>query len=133
MLDASIALAWCFNDEITAEVDALLDRVRLHGAVVPSLWHLELGNGLLAAERRGRAIEGGMSVRLELFERLRIEIDPETTARAWREILVLAKAERLTLYDASYLELAVRRGLPLATRDAELGSAAKRAGIVVMP
>jgi predicted nucleic acid-binding protein len=133
VLDASIALAWCFDDEASPATEALLDQVRTHGAVVPTLWHLELGNVLLAAERRGRTIEGGIVVRLSLFARLPIEIDVETSGRAWRETLVLARAERLTLYDSAYLELAVRRGLPLATRDQDLAAAAKRAAVTILP
>jgi predicted nucleic acid-binding protein len=133
VLDASIALAWCFDDEASPATEALLDQVRTHGAVVPTLWHLELGNVLLAAERRGRTIEGGIVVRLSLFARLPIEIDVETSGRAWRETLVLARAERLTLYDSAYLELAVRRGLPLATRDQDLAAAAKRVAVAILP
>lgn len=105
VLDASIALARCFDDEASPATEALLDQVRTHGAVVPTLWHLELGNVLLAAERRGRTIEGGIVVRLSLFARLPIEIDVETSGRAWRETLVLARAERLTLYDSAIWSL----------------------------
>ena len=133
VLDASIALAWCFDDEASAATEALLDQVRTHHAVVPTLWHLELGNVLLAAERRGRTIKGGIVVRLSLFARLPIEIDVETSGRAWRETLVLARAERLTLYDGAYLELAMRRGLPLATMDQDLAVAAKRVAVAVLP
>jgi len=133
VLDASIALAWCFDDEASPATEALLDQVKTHGAVVPTLWHLELGNVLLAAERRGRTIEGGIVVRLSLFARLPIEIDVETSGRAWRETLVLARAERLTLYDSAYLELAVRRGLPLATRNQDLAAAAKRVAVSILP
>lgn len=133
VLDASTALAWCFDDEASPATEALLDQVRTHGAVVPTLWHLELGNVLLAAERRGRTIEGGIVVRLSLFARLPIEIDVETSGRAWRETLVLARAERLTLYDSAYLELALRRGLPLATRDQDLAAAAKRVAVAILP
>lgn len=133
VLDASIALAWCFDDEASPATEALLDEVSTHGAVVPTLWHLELGNVLLAAERRGRTVQGGIVVRLRLFARLPIETDVETSERAWRETLVLARAEQLTLYDGAYLELAVRRGLPLATKDRDLAAAAKRVAVAVWP
>ena len=133
VLDASIAIAWCFDDEASSATEALLDQVKIQGAVVPTLWHLELGNVLLAAERRGRTIQGGIVVRLGLFNRLPIEIDTETSQRAWRETLLLARAERLTLYDAAYLELAARRGLPLATKDQDLAAAAKRVDVAVVP
>jgi predicted nucleic acid-binding protein len=133
VLDASVALTWCFDDEASSATDALLERVKTQGAVVPALWALELGNVLLQAERRGRTIQGGIVARLELFTRLPIAIDGETSGRAWRETLAVARAERLTLYDAAYLELALRRGLPLATKDEALLGAATRAGVSVLP
>jgi predicted nucleic acid-binding protein len=132
VVDASVALAWCFEDEASPATDAVLDQVKRQGAIVPSLWHLELGNVLLLAERRGRTIQGGIVARLALMAQLPITVDAETTGRAWREILALARAERLTTYDASYLEVAVRRGLPLATRDEALLGAAKRIGVPVL-
>jgi predicted nucleic acid-binding protein len=133
VVDASVALAWCFEDEASPATDAVLDRVKDGGAIVPSLWHLELGNILLLAERRDRTIQGGIVARLALMGQLPITIDPETTGRAWREILTLARAERLTTYDAAYLELAVRSGLPLATKDEALLGAAQRMGVAVVP
>jgi predicted nucleic acid-binding protein len=133
VIDASIALTWCFEDEASAETDALFERVCADGAVVPGLWHLELSNVLLQAERRGRISAGDVTTRLELIAELPIVVDQETTIRAWREILMLARAERLTTYDATYLELASRRGLPLFTRDDELAQAALRLGTVVLP
>ncbi len=132
VVDASVALAWCFEDEASPATDAVLDQVKDEGAIVPSLWHLELGNILLLAERRGRTIQGGIVTRLELMGQLPIAIDAETTGRAWREILTLARAERLTTYDAAYLELAVRRSLPLATKDEALLGAARRIGVAVV-
>jgi predicted nucleic acid-binding protein len=111
----------------------VLDEVRLAGAIVPSLWRLELANVLLRAERRGRNIPEGIAARLEHIGRLPIRTDAQTAGRAWRETLALARAERLTTYDAAYLELAVRSGLPLATKDKALLAAAKRVGIVVRP
>jgi len=132
VVDASVALAWCFEDEASPATDAMLDQVKDEGAIVPSLWHLELGNVLLSAERRGRTIQGGVVARLALMAQLPITIDAETAGRAWREILALARAERLTAYDAAYLELAVRRGLPLATKDEALLGAARRVGVPVL-
>ena len=112
VIDSSIALTWCFEDEASAETDALFERVRDEGAVVPGLWRLELGNVLLQAERRGRISAGDVASRLDLIAELPISVDPETADRAWRDILTLARAERLTVYDAAYLELAARRGFP---------------------
>jgi predicted nucleic acid-binding protein len=131
VIDSSAALSWCFEDEASPESDALFEQVRDQGAVVPGLWHLEVANVLLQAERRGRIAPGDVTMRLELIAELPITIDNETTARAWREILALARAEGLTTYDATYLELAIRRGLPLQTKDAALITAAKRIGVAV--
>lgn len=133
VIDSSIALTSCFEDEASAETDALFERVRDEGAVVPGLWRLELGNVLLQAERRGRISAGDVASRLDLIAELPISVDPETADRAWRDILTLARAERLTVYDAAYLELAARRGFPLLTLDDDLAQAALRLGVAVLP
>ena len=133
VLDCSVALSWCFDDEATPETHALLDRVRDEGAVVPSLWHLELSNVLLQAERRRRISAEDAATRLDLFAALPISTDPETMSRAWHDILSIARVEGLTTYDAAYLELAVRRGVPLFTKDAVLVAAAGRRGVTVAP
>lgn len=133
VLDSSVALAWCFEDEASPETDALLEHTKSEGAVVPSLWHLELGNALVQAERRGRSIQGGIIARLALLAQLPIQVDAETAGRAWREIVALARAERLTTYDAAYLELAIRRANALATKDRVLRAAAQRIGVAVLP
>jgi predicted nucleic acid-binding protein len=131
VIDSSAALSWCFEDEASPESDALFEQVRDQGAVVPGLWHLEVANVLLQAERRGRITTGDVAMRLELIADLPITTDNQTTARAWREILPLARAEGLTTYDAAYLELAMRRGLPLVTKDGALIAAAGRSGVAI--
>jgi predicted nucleic acid-binding protein len=108
VLDCSVAVSWCFEDEAAEETDALLERARDEGAVVPSLWHLELGNVLLQAERRGRINAADVTTRPALIGDLPILTDGETSLRALREILTLARAETLTTYDAAYLELSPR-------------------------
>jgi predicted nucleic acid-binding protein len=133
VVDSSIALTWCFEDEASPETEKLFERIRDDGAVVPGLWHLELGNVLLQAEKRGRITRSDVAMRLALIAELPILVDQETTLRARREILLLARTEGLTVYDAAYLELAERRGLPLMTRDIALADAAKRLGVVVFP
>jgi predicted nucleic acid-binding protein len=133
VVDCSIALTWCSEDEASPETDRLFESVRDEGAVVRGLWHLEVANVLLQAERRGRISRADLTRRLILILDLPIAIDPEMTSRAWRETLSLARAENLTAYDAAYLELAERRNLPLMTRDSELGAAAKRLGVIVFP
>jgi predicted nucleic acid-binding protein len=131
VIDSSSALSWCFEDEASPGSDALFERVRDHGAVVPELWHLEVANVLLQAEKRGRITVADVAMRLALIAELPITTDNETTARAWREILPLARAEGLTTYDAAYLELAIRRGLPLMTKDAGLIATAGRSGVAI--
>ena len=131
VIDSSAALSWCFEDEASPETDALFERVRDLGAVVPGLWHLEVANVLLQAEKRGRITAGDVTMRLDLIAALPITTDSETTARAWREILALARAQGLTTYDAAYLELAIRRGLPLQTKDEALIGAAERCNVTV--
>ncbi|MEI6066360.1 MAG: type II toxin-antitoxin system VapC family toxin [Methylococcaceae bacterium] len=108
VLDCSIAVSWCFEDEASEVCDALLERVRDEGALVPSLGHLELGNVMIQAERRGRVMSADVTTRLELIGDWPIVTDDETPLRALHEILALARAENLTAYDAAYLELAIR-------------------------
>jgi predicted nucleic acid-binding protein len=133
VIDASLALTWCFEDEASPETDRLLDRVRDEGAIVPALWRLELSNLLLQAEKRGRISAHNIEQRLNLIAELPIIVDPETNARAWRDILDLARKEGLTTYDAAYLELALRRRVPLLTLNSELTDAAKRQGVEALP
>ncbi len=134
VLDCSVVVAWCFEDEATADLDALLDRVQREGAVVPVLWTWEVANVLLHACRRGRLDRDPMRERLALLDMLPIETDDVATGPVWRTgVLTLADAEALTYYDAIYLELAMRRGLPLATSDAALRRAARRRAVSIMP
>lgn len=129
VLDASVALSWCFEDEADAEGDALLHRLATGRATVPGIWPLEVTNVLLAAERRKRITPAESARFLVLLEALPIDVDAHTAARAPREILILARAHGLSSYDAAYLELAARSGLPIATRDRALRAAAQALGL----
>lgn len=129
VLDASITLAWCFSDEGTAATTALLERLEFESAIVPELWPLEVGNILITAEKHKRITYANIKEFLALLENLSIEIDTETSSRGLRDIVVIAHSEKLTTYDAAYLELAMRRGLPLATKDTALIKAAHRVGV----
>ena len=129
VLDASIALAWCFADEATAESWEVLDRLDADDAVAPSLLSLEIANVLALAERRQRIDRSRVAEFIGLIESLAIEIDEETSTHALHAVLDLARDEALTAYDASYLELALRLGLPLATKDAALRRAAAALGV----
>jgi predicted nucleic acid-binding protein len=128
VVDNSVALAWCFEDEQTADIMGVLDRVAETGAFAPQLWPVEALNGLLTAERRGR-IDGVVRRRLAGYlSELPIGIDDETASRAWLATALLAEAHRLTAYDATYLELALRLRVPLATNDRSLIAAAQAVG-----
>ena len=133
VLDCSIAAAWLFEDEAAPATDALLRRLKRDGALVPGLWRLELGNVLAQAARSKRTDAMRIARWLERLEKLPIVVDPETGNRAFREILMLARQERLTTYDAAYLELAVRKAIPLATLDRALARAARRRGVAILP
>jgi predicted nucleic acid-binding protein len=124
VLDSSVALAWCFEDERTAATLAVLDRVTDEGAVVPVLWSLEVLNALLMAERHSRLDGHGRHRLAGLLRDLPIAFDPETAPQAWSATIQLAERCRLTVYDAAYLELAERLELPLATLDRDLRAAA---------
>lgn len=132
VLDASVALAWCFADEATPETTSLLDRLEQEVAFVPELWTLELGNILISAERRQRITFARVAEFLMLVNNLNIQIDHETANRGLHEIFSVAYAEKITTYDATYLELAMRLGVPLATKDNQLREAAKRLGVVLL-
>lgn len=129
VLDASVALAWCFSDESTPETVSLLERLETGSAHVPQLWSLEVGNILIAAERRQRISYANIAEFLALLESLDIQVDEDTALRGFHEILSLAYSTKLTTYDSAYLELAMRLGLPLATKDVQLQKAAKQMGV----
>jgi len=133
VLDCSVAAAWCFEDEASELTDALLEKVRDFGAVVPSLWLLEITNVLLTAERRKRIAVNEATIRLELLRILPISIEHPNQADVFNSVITLARVEGLTSYDATYLELAIRQGLPLATLDKKLAQAARNVNIEVLP
>jgi predicted nucleic acid-binding protein len=129
VLDCSVTMAWYFKDEAQAYADAVRTALGGAGAVVPALWPLEVANILALGERRKRSTEAEAGVWLRYLRRLPIQVDGETPARAWSDILHVARLHGLSAYDAAYLELAIRRGLPLATLDDRLKAAAKAAGV----
>lgn len=120
MLDASFTFQWLFQDEASPEGYAALAVVGHEGAVVPALWFVEITNVLGMAERRGRIDATGLQDALRLLRSLPLVVD-EPPSLTWSEpVLQLMRAHRLTAYDATYLELTIRRGLPLATKDRDL-------------
>jgi predicted nucleic acid-binding protein len=129
VLDSSATLARLWEDETTEAVSRLFELIRDRGAWVPSLWRLEVANALEMDVRRGRHVAEFRDGALTDLALLPIQIDPETDRYAWDATLRLAGRHRLTLYDAAYLELALRRQLPLATLDRQLRVAAENEGI----
>ena len=129
VLDCSLALSWILPGEQDAAVAAVLDLVADDGAVVPQIWWLETANVLLMAERRGRITLVQRVAALAALSGLHITTDRETSAAAWGTTLDLAASRHLTVYDAAYLELAIRTALPLASRDGPLVEAARTAGV----
>lgn len=125
VVDASVTLSWALVGEAKApEARAVADRIAENAAIVPAIWRLEVGNALLVAERRGRLTAAQAEAVCIGLAAMPIEIDPETSARAWADTARLARNHGLMLYDAAYLELAVRRALPLAMFDWALARAA---------
>jgi predicted nucleic acid-binding protein len=129
VLDGSVTLAWYFADEQDAYADEVATSLASSAAVVPAMWPLEIANAILMGERRQRGTMAKASVWLRFLRSLPITVDDETHVRAWGDTLDLARNHRLTAYDAAYLELSLRRGLPLATLDNKLKAAAKAAGV----
>ncbi|HMR30178.1 MAG TPA: type II toxin-antitoxin system VapC family toxin [Amaricoccus sp.] len=133
VIDASITMAWLFHDERTPERMQVRDAVARDGALVPTSWWLEIANSLWTAERRARIDRAGRIARLDVLSVLPITADPETVVHAWATTSSLAAAHRLSVYDAAYLELALRAAKPLATLDAALHAAARREGLTTLP
>lgn len=134
VLDASVTIAWAFEEAHTPPVLALLGRVTAEGAEVPGLWPLEVLNvlALALARRRDRLPKERMEVITSQIQGLPIAVDAETPAQAWNATLALAERHGLTVHDACYLELALRRGLPLASFDERLRAAAEAAGVACL-
>ncbi|EIQ01423.1 putative nucleic acid-binding protein [Opitutaceae bacterium TAV1] len=132
VLDCSATLPWIFQDEATEATDRLLDDLTAGAeAWVPALWHLELGNVLIGAQRRGRIDQAGIEGFFSRLGAYEISVDTETIPRAWNKTLDLALLHQLSTYDAAYLELALRRDLPLASLDTALIRAAKATGVTL--
>jgi predicted nucleic acid-binding protein len=132
VLDSSVTLTWYFEDERTPATIAVLEQIADIGAWVPTLWRLEVANGLQSAVRRGRMDAKLRDASLADLALMNVATDADTNTYAWTTTLRLAERFQLTLYDAAYLELAQRRSLPLATLDRALRAAATALGITLM-
>jgi len=127
--DASVAAAWVLPDEKAAIADLALERLGEETAKVPGMFWDELRNLLLSAERRGRIDARYAGASMVRLRRLRIQQADEADGRDDSEVMALARAYRLTAYDASYLALAIREGCALASLDRRLNEAAVAEGV----
>lgn len=133
VVDASMAFAWVLPSQASPAADALLTRIESGATpVVPSLWFLEVANGLLAAQRRKLLTATERTRALEQLSVLRFTVDDEAGRAAFGRVSALADEQGLSVYDAVYLETALRRGLPLGSRDRALVAAATRRGVKIL-
>ncbi len=129
VVDASVALAWCFDDETSDCADGALDRLAHEEAIAPAIWPLEIANGLRTAERRGRLDLADLPRVRDLLLSLPVQVEAVDLRLALGEVTEIARSLELTAYDAAYLTLAARRGLALATVDDRLRRAAVASGV----
>jgi predicted nucleic acid-binding protein len=132
VVDCSIAMAWLFHDEATPKTSALLNRLATETALVPAWWFVEITNVLAMAERNGRITARQSDAFIDDLSKLGIERDNQAPDRAFTHLLALCRTHRLTSYDAIYLDLAIRRSLPLATLDEDLRKAAKKLRVALL-
>lgn len=132
VIDNSVVMSWCFKDEISRYADAVLDRLQDATAFVPSVWPLEVVNVLLVAERKRRVRQADSVRFITLLSQLPIIVEYERTGTQMNDLLVLARANNLSSYDASYLDLSMRKGLPIATVDTRLIEAAKKTDVPII-
>jgi len=132
VIDNSVVMSWCFKDETIQYADDILDILEVSTAFVPSIWPLEVGTVLLVAERKKILSEADSTLFIALLTELPIIIEQEPPERMIKEILALAREHKLSSYDASYLDLAMRKGIPIATMDNNLIAAAKRSHVPIV-
>jgi len=132
VVDNSVVMTWCFKDENSQYSDLILDKLENATAFVPSIWPLEVSNVLLVAERKKRIGEADSTRFIALLTELPLIVDQESPERMIKEIFALARRHKLSSYDASYLDLAMRKGLPIATLDKSLLAAAKRSKVPIL-
>ena len=133
VFDASLTMAWCFEDEASDLADGLLDRLQTGAqALAPSIWPLEVANVLLVAKRRGRIMEAEAAQFLDLLGGLPIEVRMASPQHILHAVRQLAEAQGLSAYDAAYLDLARQEGLPLASLDQRLRDEAGSAGVALL-
>jgi predicted nucleic acid-binding protein len=131
VLDCSVTLAWCFEDETSEYADSVLDGLVSQAAIVPGIWSLEVANVLVIGERRNRLTQAQTAQVINLLQALPIVVDETTASQAMTATIALARQHHLSAYDAAYLELAMRLGLPLATLDNRLVVVANTCGVAL--
>jgi predicted nucleic acid-binding protein len=132
VVDNSVVMAWCFEDETSPYTERVLDQLRGTQALVPAIWPLEVANVLLIAERRDRLNEAQTAHFAQLLQALPIMVEEADLGRTLGPVLAIGRAHRLSAYDAAYLELAARQGFSLATQDSRLRKAAGNAGVALI-
>lgn len=132
VVDNSVVMSWCFKDETNQYADAVLDRLCEATAFVPSIWPLEVVNVLLAAERKRRLSEADSVRFITLLSQLPIVVEHEQPERIMKDLLALARVNDLSSYDASYLDLSMRKGFPIATLDIRLIEAARKTDVPIL-
>lgn len=128
ILDCSVTMAWCFEDEASAYADSVLFSLKQNKAFVPFLWKIEVSNVLLMAERKNRITEAGMIHFIRVLDELPIDIAPDSQFINMKDLVLLGRLHHLTSYDTSYLHAALSLGLPIATLDHNLIDSAQQAG-----
>jgi predicted nucleic acid-binding protein len=131
VLDCSVAANWFFNDETSVAAQAALATLRTKPAIVPGLFFVELANVLTVGERRGRLKRAEADSALRFMNALRLETDTRPPSQSLHRIIELARSQALSAYDATYLDLAMHAGLPLATLDEPLRKAARKCGVAL--
>ena len=131
VVDASVALAWCFPDESSNYAESVLVALEGKTILVPAVWSLEIANAVLVGERRKRLNQPDVRQFTTLLESLSLIQDSQPVANLVNQVLPIARTYGLTAYDAAYLELSIRHAAPLATLDDKLQKAAKQAGIQI--
>ena len=132
VLDCSVTMAWCFEDETDPRSLPVLAALAVQEAIVPGHWSLEVANVLAVAERKKRIAATRIAMFIDILDRLPIVVDDQTAKKAFGDVLAIARAHQVTAYDAAYLELALRTGCPLASLDARLNETAAGLGIALL-
>jgi len=129
VLDASVALCWCFEDEADRYARSVFPVLRSLPAVVPAIWPAEFGNGLMVAERRKRISQTAVTALLSAFRELPIPEDDRCQWQTRRELVSMARQHGLSVYDTLYLDIALQQELPLAMIDKQMKRAARKLGV----